>query len=105
MALISTLRNRMGKIVIAFVAFSMFAFILTDLFQSNSFLTGNSNVVGEIAGNEISYEAFQAKVDELSYNFTVNNGRNPLSEDLEQIRQEAWQTLIVENDTKVLNMT
>jgi peptidyl-prolyl cis-trans isomerase D len=97
MALISTLRNRMGKIVIAFVAFSMFAFILTDLFQSNSFLRGNSNVVGEIAGNEISYEAFQAKVDELSYNFSINNGRNPLSDDLEQIRQEAWQTLIIEN--------
>lgn len=97
MALISTLRNRMGKIVIAFVAFSMLAFILTDLFQSNSFLLGNKNTVGEIAGNEISYEEFQAKVDELSYNFTINNGRNPLSEDLEQIRQEAWQSLIVEN--------
>jgi peptidyl-prolyl cis-trans isomerase D len=97
MALISTLRNRMGKIVIAFVAVSMFAFILTDLFQSNSFLLGNSNSVGEIAGNDISYEEFQAKVEELSYNFTINNGRNPLSEDLELIRQEAWQTLILEN--------
>jgi peptidyl-prolyl cis-trans isomerase D len=97
MALISTLRNRMGKIVIAFVAFSMLAFILTDLFQSNSFLLGNKNTVGEIAGNEISYEDFQAKVEEISYNFSVNNGRNPLSEDLEQIRQEAWQSLIVEN--------
>ncbi len=97
MALISTLRNKMGKIVIAFVAFSMFAFILTDLFQSNSFLRGNTNTVGEIAGAEISYQAFQAKVDELSYNFSINNGRNPLSDDLEQIRQEAWQTLIIEN--------
>ena len=96
MALINTLRKRMGKIVVAFVAFSMFAFILTDLFQSNSFLLGNSNTIGEIAGNEISYETFQQKVEELSYNFTINNGRNPLSEDLEQIRQEAWQTLIVE---------
>jgi peptidyl-prolyl cis-trans isomerase D len=97
MALINTLRKKLGKIVVGFVAFSMFAFILTDLFQSNSFLLGGANTVGEIDGNEISYEAFQAKLDELSYNFTLNNGRNPLSEDLEQIRQEAWQTLIVEN--------
>ena len=98
MALINTLRKRMGKIVVAFVAFSMFAFILTDLFQSNSTLFGsNDRNVAEIAGTDISYEQFQAKVQELSYVFAVNNGREPLANEQKQIRDQAWNALILEN--------
>ena len=97
MALINTLRQKAGKIVVAFVAFSMFSFILTDLFQGNSFFNGGSNEIGEINSYTISYPQFQKKVDELSQNFQLNTGRSPLSEDLEQIRQQAWQQFIIEN--------
>jgi len=97
MALMNTLRKKMGKIVIGFVAFSMFAFILTDLLQSNSVLFGGPSDIGEINGSAISFAQFQAKVDELSYNFALNTGRNPLNEDMEMLRQEAWQSLIVDN--------
>ena len=55
MALINTLRQKAGKIVIGFVAFSMFSFILTDLFQGNSFLNGGSNEIGEINSHTITY--------------------------------------------------
>lgn len=97
MALISTLRKRMGKIVVGFVAFSMFAFILTDLFQSNSALLGGSDrTVAEIAGTDISYEQFQAKMDELSYVFAVNNNRDPRAEEQETIREQAWNALIID---------
>ncbi|RED98856.1 peptidylprolyl isomerase [Marinoscillum furvescens] len=97
MALISTLRKRMGKIVVGFVAFSMFAFILTDLFQSNSaLLGGNDRTVAEIAGTDISYEQFQQKVDELSYVFAVNNNRDPRAEEQETIREQAWNALIID---------
>lgn len=88
----------MGKIVIVVMAFSMFAFILTDLLQSNSFLFGGAGTdVGEIASSTISFEEFQQKVEELSYQFALNSGQNPSSLDLEGIRQQAWQQLIVEN--------
>ena len=97
MALINTLRQKAGKIVVGFVAFSMFSFILTDLFQGNSFFNGGSNEIGEINSNTISYSQFQQKVDELSQNFQLNTGRSPLSEDLEQIRRQAWQQFIIEN--------
>ena len=97
MALINTLRQKAGKIVVGFVAFSMFSFILTDLFQGNSFFNGGSNEIGEINSHTISYPQFQKKVDELSQNFQLNTGRSPLSEDLEQIRQQAWQQFIIEN--------
>jgi peptidyl-prolyl cis-trans isomerase D len=95
MALINTLRNKMGTIVIVVIALSMFAFILTDLLQSNSRLFGPSNEVGEIAGNTISIEEYQAEVDEVAYNFALNTGRNPLADEMELIRQQAWQSLIV----------
>ncbi|MFY0605686.1 MAG: peptidylprolyl isomerase [Cyclobacteriaceae bacterium] len=98
MALINTLRKKMGKIVVGFVAFSMFAFILTDLFQSNSSLIGgNDTTIAEIADKDISYEQFQEKVDELSYIFSVNNGRDPVSSETESIREQAWNALILDN--------
>lgn len=97
MALINTLRKRMGKIVVAFVAFSMFAFILTDLFQSNSTLFGGDDRnLAEIAGTDISYEEFQAKVDELSYVFAINNGREAQGAELKTIRDQAWNALILQ---------
>lgn len=98
MALINTLRKKMGKIVVGFVAFSMFAFILTDLLQSNSaILGGNDRTIAEIDGKDISYESFQNKVSELSYVFAVNQGREPLSDENDQIREQAWNALILEN--------
>ncbi len=96
MALINTLRKRMGKIVVGVVAFSMVAFILADFLQSGSSLLSDDNIIGEIAGSEIKYEEFQLKVDELSYVFAVNQNRNPLSEDLTLIREQAWNMLVLE---------
>lgn len=96
MALINTLRNRMGKIVIVFIAFSMGAFILTDLFQSNSVLLGGAATeIGEMASTDVSYEEFLAEVERLSYNFQIQYGSNPNAEQIDQIRQQAWQELIV----------
>jgi peptidyl-prolyl cis-trans isomerase D len=87
----------MGKIVVGVVAFSMFAFILTDLLNSNSVLFGQSNNIGEINDNTISYQAFQNKVDQIATNYALNTGRNPSSDELEQIRNEAWQQFIIDN--------
>lgn len=98
MALINTLRRRMGKIVVGVVALAMFAFILTDLLQSNStLLGGNDTTIAEIGGDDISYQQFQEKVEQLSYTFAVNNGRNPSSEEMETVRTQAWNALILEN--------
>lgn len=98
MALIGTLRQRMGKIVVVVVAATMFVFILTDLLQSNSTLLGaNDTELAEISGNSIDYQDFTQKVDQLAYVFSLNNGRSPGSDDLENIRKEAWNALVLEN--------
>ena len=60
MALIGTLRNKMGIGVIIFVGLAIAAFTLSDLLGNNSILMGQDTNVGEIAGNTISLEEYQA---------------------------------------------
>lgn len=97
MALINTLRNKMGKVVVGVIAFSIFAFVGADLVGPNSTLLGNnSNDVGEIAGITISRDDFQGKVDEMSRNFAQSTRRNPSSAELVSLRNQAWDALIAE---------
>ena len=94
MSLINTLREKMGKVVIIFIGFSLLAFILTDLFSPGSGIFFQGDNLGEIDGEDISREEFQAEVDRLSRNFSINNGRLPNSDELVQVREEAWQSLV-----------
>lgn len=95
MALIGTLRNKMGKIVVGAIMLTMVAFIGTDLIGNSTLLGGGQDLdIAEIAGKTISNTQFQNKVDELSYNFALNSGRNPLQQELDQIRNQAWNALI-----------
>ncbi|NQZ75952.1 MAG: SurA N-terminal domain-containing protein [Ekhidna sp.] len=98
MALIGTLRNKMGKIVVGAITVTMVAFIGTDLIGNSTLMGGGDDPeIGEIAGESITNARFQNKVDELSYNFAVNTGRNPLQNETDQIREQAWNALILEN--------
>lgn len=97
MALIGTLRNKMGKIVVGAIMVTMVSFIGTDLIGNSTLLGGGDNPdIGEIAGESISNTQFQNKVDELSYNFALNTGRNPMQQETDQIRNEAWNALILD---------
>jgi len=98
MALIGTLRNKAGKIVVGAIMLTMVAFIGTDLIGNSTLLGGGSDPdIAEIGGKTVSNKVFQSKVDELSYYFSLNAGRNPLQQELEQIRNQAWNALILEN--------
>jgi peptidyl-prolyl cis-trans isomerase D len=94
MALIGTLRNKMGTWVVVFVFVAIIAFILNDLLGNNSVLF-NDNEVGEIAGHSISYEEFQSVVQERENNYILNFGRQPGDRELPRLRQEAWELLIL----------
>ena len=95
MALINTLREKMGKVVVGVIAFSIAAFVLTDLFGPNSMILGGvDNTVGVISGEEVTFQEFQTKLDELSYQYSLNTGRNPNASELDNLRQQTWQALI-----------
>jgi peptidyl-prolyl cis-trans isomerase D len=95
MALIGTLRNKMGTWVVVFVFVAIAAFILGDIFSGNSsILNWGRNSVGEIAGKEVSLEEYQAVVREREANYFLNFGREPGEREMISIRQQAWELLI-----------
>lgn len=96
MAVINTLRNKAGKIVVVVLTITMASFVLTDLFSNSSLLTGQDREIAEIEGSEIKYEDFQAKVDELTRIYTMNAGRNPQGAEVDRIRNQAWQSFLVD---------
>jgi len=95
MALIGTLRNKMGLWVVVFVFVAIVSFILNDLLGNNSVLFGDDREVGEIAGNSISIEEFQRMVEERQINYELNFGRQPTDKEMATLRQQAWELLIV----------
>ena len=102
MAIISTLRDKMGKFLVVVVGFSIAAFVLGDILGPNSTIGNqNQNIVGEINGEEIDLIRFNAIFEQLSYNFSLNNGRSPNTQEIIGIRDQAWEKLI--NDISYVN--
>ncbi len=97
MALINTLREKAGKVLVIAVGLAIVSFILADLLGSNSVLFGGqSNEVGEIAGTTITYQDFQQRIEDMKNNYVLNTGRNPSEAEMVSIRQQAWELLIVD---------
>lgn len=97
MALIGTLRNKMGKWVVAFVSVAILLFIVgSDLFgnKPTAIFGGQDNVVGEIAGHQVTIEEFQNTVQEMENNFLMSMGRQPSERDMIGLREQAWTLLI-----------
>lgn len=94
MALINTLRNRMGKLLVVVIGFSILAFVLADFLQNGSIFTGNQTEVGEIAGEPISIQEFQATIQERESSYILNFGRQPTERERPTLRQQAWDFLV-----------
>ena len=93
MAIISTLRDKMGKFLVVVVGFSIAAFVLGDILGPGSTIGNqNQNVVGEISGEEIDLIRFNSVFEQLSYNFSLNNGRSPNSQEMISISQSMIHT-------------
>ncbi len=93
MALIGTLRDKMGLVLMIFIFVALAAFILGDLLTNNTALFGDSDV-GEINGQSISIQEFQGVVEERRVNYIMNFQREPGERELTTLRQQAWELLI-----------
>lgn len=102
MALIGTLRNKMTKWVVGFVAVAIVSFILNDLFGNGprSILRGNSDNIGEIGGTTIQREEYQNAIQERENNYIMNFGRQPGERERPFIQQQAWELLIVQHSIR-----
>ena len=97
MALIKKIRQRTG-LAIGVIAVGLIFFLVGgDILSPNSTLLGNSrNYVGEIAGEDVSYEEYIQKIEQIKLSFQQSTGRTPSEADMYSIREQAWQALIVD---------
>ncbi|MHA7130380.1 SurA N-terminal domain-containing protein [Algoriphagus namhaensis] len=97
MALIKQIRQRTG-LAIGVIAGGLILFLLGgDLLSPNSTLLNSSqNIVGEIAGEEITYEEYIQQVEEFRQSFQQRTGRAPSEVEMFSVREQAWQAMIVE---------
>lgn len=101
MALIGTLRNKMTKWVVGFVAVAISAFVLNDLFGNGpTSVFGNENSVGKIAGSTVTLEEYQAAIQERENNYILNFGRQPGERERPLLQQQAWDLLIAQKAIK-----
>lgn len=97
MALIKQIRQRTG-LAIGVIAGGLILFLLGgDLLSPNSsLLNSNKNIVGEIAGEEITLEEYSMRVEEFKSMFQQRTGRVPSEAEMVSVREQAWQAMIVE---------
>lgn len=97
MALIKQIRQRTG-LLIGVIAGGLILFLLGgDLLSPNSTLLNSSqNIVGEIAGEDITYEEYMARIEEYKIANQQRTGRAPSEPEMYSIREQAWQSMIVE---------
>ena len=97
MSVINKIRERSG-LAVGIIAVSLILFIVGgDLLGGRSLLFGgNQQKIGEIAGQSIDYQDFNAKVDQIRAQFEQQAGRAPADQDLVQIREQAWNQMLFE---------
>ncbi|MGA0557332.1 peptidylprolyl isomerase [Larkinella sp. VNQ87] len=96
MALINKIREKSG-LAVGIIAVSLILFIVGgDLLGSRSLFGGQDQTVGEIAGQTISYQEFNAKVDEARAAYEQQTGRPASEQDQVQLRDQAWNQFILD---------
>ena len=93
MALIGTLRDKMGILLVTFIFIALAAFILGELLTNSSVLL-NQNEVGVINDHSVSIEEYQSVVEERRANYVLNFNREPGDREMTTLRQQAWELLI-----------
>jgi len=95
MAALGSIRKR-GVTLIIIIGLGLFAFIAEELVRSCE-ATGNEKrqQVGEVLGEKISVQDFQALVDEYQDVIKMTQGRENLTEDeLNQVKDQVWNTYV-----------
>jgi len=94
MAIVSKIREKSG-LAVGIVALSLGFFIVgSDIMGPNSVLFGNKQVVGEIAGEEISAQDYQDQLKQIENEYFLNSGKNPTESEMTGLKEQAWNTII-----------
>lgn len=91
MSIINTLREKMGRLLVVVVGFSILAFVLTDLATNQNLFGGGARIVGEIDGEDITQEEFATMVDNYMRSYGYPTGNQQAAQ---FAREQVWQGLI-----------
>jgi peptidyl-prolyl cis-trans isomerase D len=92
MAIINTLREKMGRLLVVVVGLAIVGFVLTDLLGPQSSILGNNKrEVGEIDGEPISQEQYAVLVDNLKRYYGVSTSNEST---MQFLRDQAWQQMV-----------
>lgn len=96
MGIMSFLRNRMGVILVVFIAFALLAFIGMDVVHyGNGFFHDDNTVIGEVAGQTLADSDYNNKVKELTAMFEEQSHQTELPPQYTSYVQEtAWQRMV-----------
>jgi peptidyl-prolyl cis-trans isomerase D len=95
MALINTIREKSGWAVGAIIIGLLLFMLGGDfLYGRNSFFKGNDRVVGEVAGEKVEYEDFNAALEQAKQGFIAQQGRQPDENAMGYLREQAWNQIL-----------
>ena len=110
MAALGKIRKR-GVILVIIIGLGLFAFIAEEAFRScEATKNQQRQQVGEVLGNKINVQEFQALVDEYQEVIKMTQGRDNLTEEeLNQVKDQVWNQFIndqlISNEAKKLGLT
>lgn len=91
MALINTIREKSGWAV-GTVAIGMLLFIVGGdlLGGKNNLFRGDGQIVGEVAGEKIDYNTYNAALEQAKQAFAAQQGKQPDDQTMGYLRDQAW---------------
>ncbi len=110
MAALGSIRKQ-GTILICIIGLGLFAFIAEEFMRSCEATSNESKMqVGEVLGEKINVQEFQALVDEYTEVIKLQRGQDNLPEEqMTQIRDQVWNTFVsnkmIEGEAKKLGLT
>ena len=110
MAALGKIRKR-GVTLVIIIGLGLFAFIAEEAFRScEATKNQQRQQVGEVLGNKINVQEFQALVDEYQEVIKMTQGRENLSEEeLNQVKDQVWNQFIndqlISNEAEKLGLT
>lgn len=109
MTILSSIRNRVGLLV-GIIFLALLAFVLTDLFNSQNFLSGGGDGnVGEMNGQSISVSEFRNRMNEIEQDVLEKQKRTLTEQERGQLTDMIWQEMmdkyVYEPEYKELGIT
>ena len=110
MAVLGKIRSK-GALLVGVIGLGLFAFIAEEAFRScETSQNDKRQQVGEVLGEKINIQEFQALVDEYTEVMKLQQGSESLNdEQMNRVKDMVWNTYvqnkIIENETEKLGLT